>query len=71
MYELNVIAATVIGGTNLTGGAGGALAAIVGSALLEIIRNSLLLAGINPYWQGFFIGVFILFALLLDKLRKE
>lgn len=71
MYELNVIAATVIGGTNLAGGAGGAIAAVVGSALLEVIRNSLLLAGINPYWQGFFIGVFILFALLLDKMRKE
>jgi ribose transport system permease protein len=68
-YELRVIASTVIGGVNLAGGEGGAYAAVVGAALIEIIRNSLLLAGVNPYWQGTFVGIFIIFAVLLERLR--
>jgi ribose transport system permease protein len=68
-YELRVIASTVIGGVNLLGGEGGAFAAIVGAALIEIIRNSLLLAGVDPYWQGTFVGVFIILAVLLERLR--
>jgi ribose transport system permease protein len=68
-YELRVIASTVIGGVNLLGGEGGAFAAVVGAALIEIIRNSLLLAGVDPYWQGTFVGVFIILAVLLERLR--
>ncbi|TIU68556.1 MAG: ABC transporter permease, partial [Mesorhizobium sp.] len=54
--ELQVIAATVIGGANLAGGVGTAFGAIVGAALIEVIRNSLGLLGINAFWQGTFIG---------------
>jgi ribose transport system permease protein len=68
-YELRVIASTVIGGVNLLGGEGGAFAAVVGAALIEIIRNSLLLAGVDPYWQGTFVGIFIILAVLLERLR--
>jgi ribose transport system permease protein len=68
-YELRVIASTVIGGVNLAGGEGGAYAAVIGAALIEIIRNSLLLAGVNPYWQGTFVGIFIILAVLLERLR--
>jgi ribose transport system permease protein len=68
-YELRVIASTVIGGVNLLGGEGGAFAAVVGAALIEIIRNSLLLAGVDPYWQGTFFGIFIILAVLLERLR--
>jgi ribose transport system permease protein len=68
-YELRVIASTVIGGVNLLGGEGGAYAAVIGAALIEIIRNSLLLAGVNPYWQGTFVGIFIILAVLLERLR--
>ncbi|MGA9850325.1 MAG: ABC transporter permease, partial [Roseiarcus sp.] len=49
--ELQVIAATVIGGANLAGGVGTAFGALVGSALIEVIRNSLGLLGINAFWQ--------------------
>ena len=52
--ELQVIAAAVIGGANLAGGSGTAAGAIVGSALIEVIRNSLGLLGINAFWQGAF-----------------
>ena len=68
-YELRVIASPVIGGVNLLGGEGGAYAVVVGAALIEIIRNSLLLAGVDPYWQGTFVGMFIIFAVLLERVR--
>jgi ribose transport system permease protein len=64
-YELRVIAATVIGGADLMGGAGTAFGAIIGSALLEVIRNALLMAGIDSNWQGAFVGCFIILAVLL------
>lgn len=64
-YELRVIAATVIGGANLMGGAGSAYGAIIGSALLEVIRNALLMAGIDSNWQGAFVGAFIILAVLI------
>jgi ribose transport system permease protein len=64
-YELRVIAATVIGGANLMGGAGSAFGAIIGAAFLEVIRNALLMAGIDSNWQGAFVGAFIILAVLL------
>jgi ribose transport system permease protein len=68
-YELRVIASTVIGGANLMGGEGGAFGAFVGAALLEVIRNSLLMAGVDSNWQGAFVGIFIVLAVLLEKFR--
>jgi len=70
-YELRVIAASVIGGANLTGGLGGPLGAVTGSALIEVIRNGLILGGVQPYWQDFFVGVFIILAVLLDRIRSR
>jgi ribose transport system permease protein len=68
--ELQVIAAAVIGGANLAGGAGTALGAIIGAVLIEVIRNSLGLLGINAFWQGTFIGGAILFAVMFDRLAN-
>ncbi|MFO1209647.1 MAG: ABC transporter permease [Amaricoccus sp.] len=68
--ELQVIAAAVIGGANLAGGIGTAFGAIVGSALIEIIRNSLGLLGINAFWQGTFIGACIIIAVAFDRIRR-
>jgi ribose transport system permease protein len=67
--ELQVIAAAVIGGAALAGGVGTALGAIVGAALIEVIRNSLGLLGIDAFWQGCFIGGAILLAVLFDRIR--
>jgi ribose transport system permease protein len=67
--ELQVIAATVIGGANLAGGMGTAFGAVVGAALIEVIRNSLLMAGVDANWQGAFVGTFIILAVLLEKFR--
>jgi ribose transport system permease protein len=68
-YELRVIASTVIGGANLMGGEGGAYGAFIGAALIEVIRNSLLMAGVDANWQGAFVGTFIILAVLLEKFR--
>jgi len=68
--ELQVIAAAVIGGASLVGGAGTALGALVGAALLEIIRNSLGLLGINAFWQGAFIGSAILIAVAFERVQQ-
>ena len=70
-YELRVIASTVIGGANLIGGEGGAYGALVGAALIEVIRNSLLMAGVDANWQGTFVGVFIVLAVLLERIRRR
>lgn len=69
--ELSVIAASVIGGANLSGGIGTAFGAVVGAALIEVIRNSLTLLGISTFWQGTFVGSFIVIAVLFDRLRSR
>jgi ribose transport system permease protein len=70
-YELRVIAASVIGGANLNGGAGGPVGAVVGSALIEVIRNGLVLGRVDAYWQDAFIGAIIILAVLVDRLRTR
>ncbi|MXX89306.1 MAG: ABC transporter permease [Boseongicola sp. SB0677_bin_26] len=70
-WELTVIAATVIGGANLMGGIVFALGAPIGAALIELIRNSLLLAGIPALWQQFFVGLFLILAVLLEQIRNR
>jgi ribose transport system permease protein len=68
--ELQVIAAAVIGGASLSGGAGTAFGALVGAALIEVIRNSLGLLGINAFWQGTVIGSCILIAVSFERISK-
>jgi ribose transport system permease protein len=67
--ELSVIAAAVIGGANLAGGVGTAVGAVIGAALIEVIRNSLLLLGVNAFWQGLVIGSCIILAVMFERLR--
>jgi ribose transport system permease protein len=68
--ELTVIAAAVIGGANLAGGEGSAFGAVIGALLIEVIRNSLILLGISTFWQGAFIGSFIVLAVAFDRIQK-
>ena len=69
-YELTIIAAAVIGGANLAGGVGGAAGAIIGCILIEVIRNGLVLARVDPYWQQTLVGCIIVAAVLVDRLRS-
>ena len=68
--ELRVIAGAVIGGASLLGGYGTAFGAAIGALLIELIRNALILAGVNPFWQGAFVGAFIIVAVLVQRIRN-
>jgi len=70
-YELLAISAAVIGGASLMGGEGSAYGAFIGAALIFVIRNALLMAGIDSNWQGTFVGVFLVAAVYLGKLRAK
>ena len=59
------------GGANLMGGEGGAYGAFVGSALIFVIRNSLLMAGVDSNWQGILVGSFIVLAVVLERIRGK
>lgn len=69
--ELRAIAGAVIGGASLVGGYGSAFGAAIGSLLIEMIRNALILAGVNPFWQGAFVGGFIIVAVTVQRLRTS
>ena len=68
-YELLAISAAVIGGANLMGGEGSAFGAFVGAALIYTIRNALLMEGVDSNWQGTFVGLFLISAVYLGKIR--
>jgi ribose transport system permease protein len=69
-YELDVIAAVVVGGTSLNGGRGSVVATFWGAVFIGILNNGLNLAGIDPYMQKIALGVVILLAVLADQLNK-
>lgn len=70
-YELNVIAAVIIGGTSLTGGRGTVPGVLIGAALLGVINNGIVLAGLAGYWQQLIVGLVIVVAATLDVLRRR
>jgi len=65
-YELDAIAAVVIGGTSMSGGAGTVLGTVLGAVILGIINNMLNMLGVSPYLQGTVKGLVIIFAVLLQ-----
>lgn len=68
-YELDVIAAVVIGGTSLQGGRGAIWGTFVGALLIGVINNGMNLLGISAYFQLVVKGLIIIGAVLLDRLR--
>lgn len=71
MYELDVIAAVVVGGTSLTGGRGTVVGTLIGSVLIGVLRNGLNLLNVGSYVQQVIVGVVILLAVLLDQIKKR
>jgi ribose transport system permease protein len=69
MYELYVIAAVVVGGTSLSGGEGRMLGTLTGAFTIAVIQNGMNLTNVESYTQKVVLGVVILGAVLLDKLR--
>jgi putative xylitol transport system permease protein len=70
-YELDAIAAVVIGGTSLSGGSGSLGGTVVGALLIGVINNGLNLLGVSSYYQQVVKGVIIVGAVLLDVSRKK
>ncbi len=70
-YELQAIAAVVVGGTSLMGGRGSIVGTFFGALLIGILNNVMNLMGIESYTQEIVLGAVILFAVILDELRKR
>jgi ribose transport system permease protein len=71
MYELDAIAATVIGGTSLSGGSGSLVGTLVGALIMGVLRNGLNLLGVSSFLQQIVIGGVIVGAVLVDTLLKR
>jgi ribose/xylose/arabinose/galactoside ABC-type transport system permease subunit len=69
-YELDAIAAVVIGGTSLSGGVGSIAGTLVGVLIIGVMNNGLDLLNVSSYWQQIVKGVIIVLAVLLDKRSK-
>ena len=70
-YELDAIAACVIGGTSLFGGVGTALGSVTGAGLMGLIRNGSNLLNVSAFWQQIVIGVIIWIAVAWDQYRRK
>jgi ribose/xylose/arabinose/galactoside ABC-type transport system permease subunit len=71
LYELDAIAAAVVGGTSLSGGKGTILGTFIGALIIGVISNGLNLMGVESYTQNIIKGAVILIAVLLDQMRKR
>jgi rhamnose transport system permease protein len=67
-YELQVIAAVVVGGVAIFGGSGSAVGAAIGALLLNTINSALYVLGISPFWDQAIAGFLLLVAIALDRL---
>lgn len=70
-YELQAIAAVVIGGTSLMGGKGSILGTLIGALIISVINNGLQLMAVPQEWQNVVLGAVILIAVFIDSIRKR
>jgi ribose transport system permease protein len=70
-YELDAIAAVVIGGASLAGGVGKISGTLIGALVLAVIRNGLNLLNVSAFWQQVIIGLVIAVAVGIDVLRRK
>jgi len=70
-YELDSIAAVVIGGTSLSGGRGFIMGTVLGAVIIGVLNNGLVLLGVSPFWQQVAKGVVILIAVIIDRSQHK
>ncbi|NWF67448.1 MAG: ABC transporter permease [Chloroflexi bacterium] len=70
-FELDAIAAAVMGGTSLSGGEGTITGTIVGALIISLVQNAMNLFNVPSYWQDIIVGSVIVAAVILDQLRKR
>ena len=70
-YELDAIAAVVIGGTSLSGGKGSILGTVLGAVIIGVLNNGLVLLDVSPFWQQVVKGFVILIAVIIDKANSK
>ncbi|MEI6946739.1 ribose ABC transporter permease [Paraflavisolibacter sp. H34] len=70
-YELDSIAAVVIGGTSLSGGKGSILGTVLGAIIIGVLNNGLVLLNVSPFWQQVVKGLVILLAVIIDKANTK
>lgn len=70
-YELDAIAAVVIGGTSLSGGRGTVLGTVLGAIIIGVLNNGLVLLNVSPFWQQVVKGLVILLAVIIDKANSK
>ncbi len=70
-YELDAIAAVVIGGTSLSGGRGTVLGTVLGAIIIGVLNNGLVLLNVSPFWQQVVKGLVILIAVIIDKANDK
>ncbi|MBO9626628.1 MAG: ABC transporter permease [Microbacterium sp.] len=70
-YELQAIAAVIIGGTSLLGGRGSILGTVIGALIMSVLVNGLRIMSIQTEWQNIVIGVVVLLAVFFDSLRNR
>lgn len=70
-YELDSIAAVVIGGTSLSGGVGTVTGTVIGAAIIGVLNNGLVLLNVSPFWQQVIKGMVILIAVIIDQKSKK
>ncbi|TXK49025.1 ribose ABC transporter permease [Pontibacter qinzhouensis] len=70
-YELDAIAAVVIGGTSLSGGRGTIMGTVLGAIIIGVLNNGLVLLDVSPFWQQVVKGFVILLAVIIDKANSK
>jgi erythritol transport system permease protein len=70
-YELNAIAAVVLGGTSLSGGRGSIWGTIIGALVIGVLANGLVLLGVQEFWKKVITGLVIILAVVLDQLQAR
>lgn len=70
-FELDSIAAVVIGGTSLSGGRGSVIGTVQGALIIGVLNNGLVLLNVSPFWQQVIKGLVILTAVVIDKLHER